>query len=89
MAKPQMYSMKWNNYQNHIGGIFVKLLEAETMVDLTLCADGEKICCHRIILSACSPYFKVGAVFKTVPLPKLGPFLISHSLPLTLHYLPS
>lgn len=64
MAKPQMYSMKWNNYQNHIGGIFVKLLEAETMVDLTLCADGEKICCHRIILSACSPYFKVGTVFK-------------------------
>uniref|UniRef100_A0A1B6GQ17 BTB domain-containing protein n=1 Tax=Cuerna arida TaxID=1464854 RepID=A0A1B6GQ17_9HEMI len=65
MAKPQIYNMKWDNYQKHIGGIFVQLLESETMVDVTLCAEGEKISCHRIILSACSPYFQ--DILKGIP----------------------
>lgn len=54
--------MKWNNYQNHITEIFLQLLESETMVDLTLCAEGEKINCHKIVLSACSPYFQVTCI---------------------------
>ncbi|XP_054276400.1 uncharacterized protein LOC128995414 [Macrosteles quadrilineatus] len=58
MAKPQVYSMKWNNYKDHLSGILLQLLETESMVDLTLCAEGERISCHRIILSACSPYFQ-------------------------------
>lgn len=58
MTKTQLYTMKWNNYQNHITEIFLQLLESETMVDLTLCAEGEKINCHKIVLSACSPYFQ-------------------------------
>ncbi|XP_067003418.2 uncharacterized protein [Anabrus simplex] len=57
-TKPQHYCLKWNNYQSHVAEIFVQLLLAESMVDVTLCVEGEKIYAHRIVLSACSPYFQ-------------------------------
>ncbi|KAJ9575602.1 hypothetical protein L9F63_007536, partial [Diploptera punctata] len=57
-TKPQHYCLKWNNYQNHVAEIFAQLLQAESLVDVTLCAEGHKIHAHRIVLSACSPYFQ-------------------------------
>jgi len=58
-TRPQHYCLKWNNYQSHVAEIFTQLLQAESMVDVTLCAEGHKIRAHRIVLSACSPYFQV------------------------------
>ena len=58
-TRPQHYCLKWNNYQSHVAEVFTQLLQAESMVDVTLCAEGHKIHAHRIVLSACSPYFQV------------------------------
>nr|XP_018908349.1 PREDICTED: uncharacterized protein LOC109037934 isoform X1 [Bemisia tabaci] len=58
MAASQHYFMKWNNYQSHISNIFLQLYQTETLVDVTVCADGVKLQAHRVILSACSPYFQ-------------------------------
>ncbi|PSN32476.1 hypothetical protein C0J52_22275 [Blattella germanica] len=57
-TRPQHYCLKWNNYQSHVAEIFTQLLQAESLVDVTLCAEGHKIHAHRIVLSACSPYFQ-------------------------------
>ncbi|PNF17758.1 hypothetical protein B7P43_G06881 [Cryptotermes secundus] len=57
-TRPQHYCLKWNNYQSYVAEIFTQLLQAESMVDVTLCAEGHKIRAHRIVLSACSPYFQ-------------------------------
>ncbi|KDR15924.1 modifier of mdg4-like isoform X2 [Zootermopsis nevadensis] len=57
-TRPQHYCLKWNNYQSHVAEIFTQLLQAESMVDVTLCTEGQKIHAHRIVLSACSPYFQ-------------------------------
>lgn len=57
-TKPQQYCLKWNNYQSHVAEIFTQLLQAGSLVDVTLCAEGHKIHAHRIVLSACSPYFQ-------------------------------
>lgn len=58
MTIPHHYSMKWDNYHSHVGDIFSQLLETGSMADVILYAEGEKINCHKMLLSACSPYFQ-------------------------------
>ncbi|XP_014224822.1 protein jim lovell [Trichogramma pretiosum] len=53
------YSLRWHNHQLHITKAFGALLHADndTLVDVTLvCANGS-LGAHKIILSACSPFF--------------------------------
>lgn len=59
----QEYCLKWNNHQTTIINVMDTLLEEESLVDVTLSADGQLIRAHRIILSACSPYFR--SLFKS------------------------
>uniref|UniRef100_A0A182PWW9 BTB domain-containing protein n=1 Tax=Anopheles epiroticus TaxID=199890 RepID=A0A182PWW9_9DIPT len=62
---PQQFSLRWNNYTSYIAGAFDSLRYEEDLVDVTLCCEGRKIRAHKILLSACSPYFK--DVFKENP----------------------
>ncbi|KFB35984.1 AGAP001073-PA-like protein [Anopheles sinensis] len=62
---PQQFSLRWNNYSTYIAGAFDSLRYEEDFVDVTLCCEGRKIRAHKILLSACSPYFK--DVFKENP----------------------
>jgi len=50
------------------------LLEEESLVDVTLSADGQFIRAHRIVLSACSPYFRT--LFKSSFLNEKHPVVI-------------
>jgi len=54
----QEYCLKWNNHRTTILSVMDTLLEEESLVDVTLSADGQFIRAHRVILSACSPYFR-------------------------------
>ena len=55
----QEFCLKWNNHRTTIISVMDTLLEEESLVDVTLSADGQFIRAHRVILSACSPYFRV------------------------------
>lgn len=59
------YSLRWNNYQTHITYEFDSLRTDGDLVDVTLYCDGGKIKAHKILLSACSLYFK--DIFKENP----------------------
>uniref|UniRef100_A0A2M4AI94 Uncharacterized protein n=1 Tax=Anopheles triannulatus TaxID=58253 RepID=A0A2M4AI94_9DIPT len=61
----QQFSLRWNNYTHYIATAFDALRYEEDFVDVTLCCEGRKIRAHKILLSACSPYFK--DVFKENP----------------------
>uniref|UniRef100_A0A8D8SI68 Protein bric-a-brac 2 n=1 Tax=Cacopsylla melanoneura TaxID=428564 RepID=A0A8D8SI68_9HEMI len=52
------YCMKWQNFQVHLAFELYQLLKLESMVDVTLKADGEAFQAHKIILSASSPFFQ-------------------------------
>lgn len=67
MATTQQYSLKWNNYISHLAYHFENLRTEEEFTDVTLCCEGKKIKAHKIILSACSTYFR--DVFKENPHP--------------------
>jgi len=55
----QQYCLKWNNYQESLSSTFSDLLASDTFVDVTLSCEGHKIVrAHRLLLSACSPYFR-------------------------------
>lgn len=58
MMCTQQYALRWNNYSTHISGAFDSLRHDDNLVDVTLSCDGGKIRAHKIMLSACSPYFR-------------------------------
>ena len=60
MSESQQYCLKWNNYQTSLSSSFKDLLNNESFVDCTLSCQpgGQTINAHRVVLSACSPYFR-------------------------------
>ena len=54
----QRYCLKWNNYQSNVTTTFKELLAVEDFVDITLSAEGGALRAHKVVLSACSPYFR-------------------------------
>ncbi|XP_011301843.1 protein bric-a-brac 1 isoform X2 [Fopius arisanus] len=54
----QQFCLRWHNFQNTLLSSLPKLLDGGYLTDVTLSAGGRHIRAHRIILSACSYYFK-------------------------------
>jgi len=55
---PQQYCLRWSNHQNNLQSVFLDLLASEAFVDVTLACDGKHLKAHKMVLSACSPYFQ-------------------------------
>ncbi|KZC11060.1 Protein TKR [Dufourea novaeangliae] len=58
MALQSHYSLRWNNHQTHILQAFEALLHAEVLVDVTLVCAETSLRAHKVVLSACSPFFE-------------------------------
>nr|NP_001401048.1 broad, isoform S [Drosophila melanogaster]NP_726750.1 broad, isoform A [Drosophila melanogaster]AAF45651.2 broad, isoform A [Drosophila melanogaster]UYK33047.1 broad, isoform S [Drosophila melanogaster]CAA15628.1 EG:17A9.1 [Drosophila melanogaster] len=58
MDDTQHFCLRWNNYQSSITSAFENLRDDEAFVDVTLACEGRSIKAHRVVLSACSPYFR-------------------------------
>ncbi|XP_034243695.1 broad-complex core protein isoforms 1/2/3/4/5-like isoform X6 [Thrips palmi] len=58
MGSSQQFSLRWNNYLRHITSAFDSLRSDLDLVDVTLSCEGKKIKAHKMLLSACSTYFK-------------------------------
>ena len=54
----QQYCLRWNNHQHNLLSVFEDLLHHEAFVDVTLACDGLQLKAHKMVLSACSPYFQ-------------------------------
>lgn len=65
MNNASQFSLRWNNYVTHVTEAFNELRFSNDLVDVTLCCDGGKIKAHKMLLSACSSYFK--QIFKENP----------------------
>ncbi|XP_031346808.1 protein bric-a-brac 1-like isoform X1 [Photinus pyralis] len=54
----QQYCLRWNNHQPNFISVFSSLLNNESLVDVTLAAEGRHLQAHKVVLSACSSYFQ-------------------------------
>ena len=66
MDDDQQFCLRWNNHQSTLISVFDTLLENGTLVDCTLAAEGKFLKAHKVVLSACSPYFAVSLIIITI-----------------------
>lgn len=58
MGSEQQFVLRWNNYQQNLLNSLPQFLNGDDLTDVTLSAGGRNVRAHRVVLSACSQYFK-------------------------------
>ncbi|XP_022185729.2 longitudinals lacking protein-like [Nilaparvata lugens] len=59
MASDQeQYFLKWHDFPATVVSSFKHLRDEKSFTDVTLACEGQMCTAHRMVLSACSPYFK-------------------------------
>jgi len=54
----EKFCLRWNDFENNISQAFKELRDDKDFFDVTLACDDEQIQAHKVILSACSPFFR-------------------------------
>jgi len=58
MANTEKFCLRWNDFETNISVAFRELREEKDFFDVTLACDDSQIQAHKVILSACSPFFR-------------------------------
>jgi hypothetical protein len=58
MGSDQQFCLRWHNYQSSLLACLPQFLDGDELTDVTLSAGGRNLRAHRVVLSACSQYFK-------------------------------
>jgi len=58
MMSAEKFCLRWNDYESNISVAFRELREDKDFFDVTLACDDDQIQAHKVILSACSPFFR-------------------------------
>ncbi|KPJ02326.1 Protein bric-a-brac 2 [Papilio xuthus] len=65
MVSDKTFHLKWNNHLQNLSQLFTTIYSSSALADVTLsCRDGT-LKAHKLVLSACSPYFE--QIFKDNP----------------------
>lgn len=59
MNKEEQFNLKWAGHHSEILSGIGNMINSNIFVDCSLSAEGKSLKAHKIILSACSPYFAV------------------------------
>ena len=54
----EKFCLKWNDFESNISGAFRELRDERDFFDVTLACDENQIKAHKVIISACSPFFR-------------------------------
>merc|ERR1712168_644586 len=59
MGSNEKFCLRWNDFESNISTAFKEIREEKDFFDVTLaCEDEDQISAHKVILSACSPFFR-------------------------------
>jgi hypothetical protein len=54
----EKFCLQWNEFESNISTAFRELRDDKDFFDVTLACDDDQIQAHKVILSACSPFFR-------------------------------
>jgi len=54
----EKFCLRWNDFGNNVSSAFRELRDDKDFFDVTLACDDDQIQAHKVILSACSPFFR-------------------------------
>ena len=59
MGSAEKFCLRWNDFESNISSAFRELRDDKDFFDVTLaCEDSDQLQAHKVILSACSPFFR-------------------------------
>ncbi|XP_023340263.1 zinc finger and BTB domain-containing protein 14 isoform X2 [Eurytemora carolleeae] len=58
MGSSEKFCLRWNDFESNISVAFRELREEKDFFDVTLACDDSQLQAHKVILSACSPFFR-------------------------------
>jgi len=58
MGSSEKFCLRWNDFETNISIAFRELREEKDFFDVTLACDDSQVQAHKVILSACSPFFR-------------------------------
>jgi hypothetical protein len=58
MSEQEKFCLKWNDFERNISHSFKDLRDDRDFFDVTLACETNQIQAHKVILSACSPFFR-------------------------------
>eukprot|EP00092_Neocalanus_flemingeri_P021545 GFUD01023367.1.p1 GENE.GFUD01023367.1~~GFUD01023367.1.p1 ORF type:complete len:340 (+),score=66.68 GFUD01023367.1:27-1046(+) len=58
MGTSEKFCLRWNDFESNISVAFRELREEKDFFDVTLACDDSQIQAHKVILTACSPFFR-------------------------------
>jgi len=58
MGSSEKFCLRWNDFESNISTSFRELRDDKELFDITLACEDEQIQAHKVILSACSPFFR-------------------------------
>jgi len=54
----EKFCLRWNDFESNLSSAFRELRDDKDFFDVTLACDEEQIQAHKVVLSACSPFFR-------------------------------
>ncbi|XP_023339223.1 protein tramtrack, beta isoform isoform X2 [Eurytemora carolleeae] len=54
----EKFCLKWNDFESNISLAFREIRDEKDFFDVTLACDDDQLQAHKVILSACSPFFR-------------------------------
>ena len=54
----EKFCLRWNDFETNISTAFKELREDKDFFDVTLACDDETVEAHKVVISACSPFFR-------------------------------
>jgi len=58
MSSTEKFCLRWNDFESNISKAFSEIREDKEFFDVTLACDDDQVPAHKVILSACSPFFR-------------------------------